>query len=415
MTTLKIDNPTPQAAIFERPTTLFTAGELGRVGVAVTMLVALGTAIIIVQAAMMGYNSLAQAAPKAILDGAVIAMLIGRTRRWRTLALLGPVYGLVLLLQTGIVYLPFIMTLAAVAGAGIGALFSRWHRLAGLMLAAVLYELLAGAGRPLHIYFATGGGDEPLLWIFYFIEWPLRIGGALLGVWIGWRFRAAPAERSIARSSSRAAMPSGRPKVRTQARNRISPAIKLSIAMVGCMLPMFIEPWHWLGLLAGGYLMFAVVCGLRRGVLAVVLGLVWLWLMYALASYLWHQDIDRVVDLLRTVVLRFMPLMFSAAVVAATIRRVELVRLLRRWRLSPAIVLPLSSTLRAVPVARRQFIADWALLRSSEDWRGPFTPVLRPLWVMRGLIEPQFRHWAGLLAEPGNTNRYTAPSTTFQE
>jgi len=346
---------------------------------------------------MMGYNSLAQAAPKAILDGAVLAMLVGRARRWRTLALLGPVYGLVLMLQTGIVYLPPIMTLASIAAAVCGYVVSRLHRLAAVACAAVVFELLAGAGRPLHIYFGTGGGNEPLLWVFYFLEWPLRVGGALVGVWIGWRFRPnpdaittsrnAPATSSIRRSGRRT-----HPAV-------LSPATKLCLAMVGCVVPMFVEPWWALGTIAAGFIAFGLLCGLRWGLIIALIGLAWVWVMYSLASYLWHQDMNRVVDLLRTVVLRFAPLTCSAAVIMGTLRPVQLVRVLRRWRLSPVIVLPLATSLRALPAARRRMTHDLATLRASREWRGPLTPLIKPHVVVRRLFVPQFHHFASQLVE----------------
>jgi hypothetical protein len=357
------------------------------------MMVVLGTAIIVVQSMLTGYNSLAQAAPKAIVDGAVVALLIGRRRRWRQLALLGPVYGLVLLGQTGVIYLPPIMTLAAACAAVAGAALSRLGRAAAIAAAAVVFELLAGAGRPLHIYFGTGGGDEPLLWLLYLLEWPLRIGGALVGVWIGLRCVAAPA----AGPAPRPARPAGRRPRR--AVGRIGPGLTLTIAILGCLVPMLIEPWSALAVAAGAYVLFAWLAGVRRGLLLAIGGLLWVWVFYAAASYLWHHDWARVIDLLRTVVLRFMPLTCSAAAIMTTVRPVELVRVLRRWRLSPVILLPLASALRALPPARRRLIEDLGSLRAGREWRGPLTPLLRPIIVTRALFTPQFRHFAGLLAE----------------
>lgn len=367
-------------------------------GVAVTMLLVLGTAIILVQTALTGYNSLLQCAPKAILDGSVIAMLMGRGRRWRQLALLGPVYGLVLLLQTGIVYLPIVVTAAAVAGALTGALVHRAgvRRLGAVLGAAVVYELLVGAGRPLHIYFGTGGGDEPLLWLFYFLEWPLRIVGVGVGVWIGWRYRV-PAGAAIAMPG-----PTVTP-VRVGAGSRrprgVGPTAVLGLALAGCVLPMVYDAWWWLGGLAGLYMLIGWATGLRRGLAYALVGLAWAYGAYALASYVWHQDAGRLVDLVRTVVLRFMPLTISAAMILATLRPVELVRVLRRWGVSPAVLLPLSSSLRALPAARRRLMSDVKALRTSEGWRGPLTPVLRPRMTVRALFAPQFHHWAGRLAE----------------
>lgn len=60
----------------------FSLRELSRVGTATTMLVVVGTAIVVVMTIMLGhYNSLAHCGPKAVLDGAIIALLIGRHGR----------------------------------------------------------------------------------------------------------------------------------------------------------------------------------------------------------------------------------------------------------------------------------------------------------------------------------------------
>ncbi len=378
-------------------TRLFDWAELRRVGVAVTMMVVLGTAIIMVQAALMGYNSLAQAGPKAIVDGAVIAMLIGRTRRWRTLALLGPVYGLVLLFMTGIIYLPAIMTLAAAGGAVAGRLLHRLHRLTALCVADVVFELLAGAGQPLYIYFGTQGGDEPLLWSMYLLEWPLRIAGALMGVWLGRRFRARRDSPTRVISS-----PTAPPRRHQAARraSRIGAGTKLVIALFGCVAPMLIDAWSALAVIALLYLAFAWVTGVRRALLWTLFGLVWIWCFYALASFLWHHDWHRVIDLIRTLLLRFMPLTLSAAVIMLTVPPREMVRTFRRWRVSPVILLPVATALRGLAPARRRVAAELAALKQSDRWRGPLTPLLRPITVASALFVPLFHQWAGQLAEP---------------
>lgn len=183
--------PDLSAELTTQPNAAFTPRELARVGIAATMIVFGGTVIILLMIMLLGhYNSLAHSFPKAVLDGAVIALLLGRSGRWRCLALLGVVYGLVLLMQVGVAYLPPVLALAGLLGVLAGATAGWVRRWLGVLVAAAAFEWAAGLGSPLKIFFGTGDANEPFLWGLWFAEWPLRISGAVVGVLLAWRWAA---------------------------------------------------------------------------------------------------------------------------------------------------------------------------------------------------------------------------------
>ena len=107
----------------------FTSRELSLVGLASSMMIAGGFAIVILQSALGGYNSLAQALPKGVLDGAVLALLMGQTRRWRLIVLLGGVVGTFLgLVAPAVPYLLLVIGLAGTASAICGWMASAVSR-----------------------------------------------------------------------------------------------------------------------------------------------------------------------------------------------------------------------------------------------------------------------------------------------
>lgn len=378
---------------------LFTRAELARVGTTVTMMVVLGTAIIVAQILALGhYNSLAHCAPKAMLDGAALTLLLGRRGRWRCLALLGVVYGLVLCVQIGVVYLIVVMAAAGFVAAAAGRLLSPLHRILAVAIAAILYELLAGGGTPLRILFGTRDGNEPLLWALWLAEWPLRIAGAAAGVWLARRWaQTPPAPAAVVPPAAGPKQMNRRRPTRT---SRPGPAgARLAASMAACIVPMAINDLRWLGILALGYLLYAAASGLRQRLLSAAAGLIWSFLVFALASYLWHHDPARVLDLFRTFVLRFAPLTFSSLVLVSTVRPVAVIRLLRRLGVPGFVLLPLAQVARCLPESQRQFQGQMAHLRTTGVWRGPLSALRHPRQVFGALFGPPLRHWAGQLAE----------------
>ena len=392
----------------ERHNAAFDLTELRRVGTAATMVVVCGTIIIITMTMMLGhYNSLAHSGPKAVLDGAVIGLLVGRRGRWRCLALLGIVYGLVLLLQIGVFYLVPVMATAGIVAAGVGRAVSIAHRATAVVVAAIVYELLAGCGAPIKIYFGTGGRHEPFLWGMWFAEWPLRIIGAAAGVWLAGRWRRRRADAQAA-DDSVAEVDASSPDhdvVSThlpslpRARGVGAAALRLSVSILACVVPMMVESGRVLGLLAIASIGYALWAGLRRQIFGAMIGLLWGWLVFGLFSYLWHQDTARVADMLRTLVLRFTPITLASMVLVATTRPVDIVRLLRRCGVSRVILLPLASVIRDLPASRRELRRTMARLRRDGVWTGPLSLFRRPVPVIKGLFGPSVRRWADQLGE----------------
>lgn len=380
----------------------FTLRELRRVGTAATMLVVCGTVIILVMTMAMGhYNSLAHSGPKAVLDGAVIALLIGRQGRWRCLALLGVVYGLVLLLQVGVFYLLPVMALSGAAAALAGRSVQPLHRVAALFIAAVTYEVLAGSGAPIKIYFGTGGRSEPFVWGLWFAEFPLRIGGAMIGVWLAGRWLARRELRPEPASATRVVSSLPQTSRLPQTQCISDAAVRLTACIIACTLPMVLQSYLWLSVVAVCYIAFALWAGLRWGILHIILGLVWGWVIFGLLSYAWHHDMRLVLDLSRTLVLRFAPASLAAAVLVATVRPIDLVRLLRRLRFSHAILLPLASVVRGIPRSRLAMRNAIDSLRSQGHWTGPVSVLRHPVLVGRALMGLQVKQWVADLAEEG--------------
>lgn len=372
---------------------MFTSKELKRVGVAATMLVVCGTVVIIAMTMMLGhYNSLAHSGPKAAVDGVVIALLIGQHGRWRCLTLLGVVYGLVLLLQVGVFYLLPVTVVAAMLAAVAGRCVEPLHRPAAIVLAAITYELLAGCGAPIKIYFGTGGRSEPFLWGMWFAEWPLRIVGAAVGVWLAGRIRRSDA---IASESISTSSPPSRPK-----NHRSLPAgIAILMSLIACTLPLFIESGWILGLLAAAYIAYALLAGVRWGIFHAGLAMLWGWIVFGAFSYAWNRDLAIVFDFGRTLVLRFAPLTLGSIVLVTAVRPIEMLRFLRRLRLPAAVLIPFTMVMRSIPQARMTMRASIQRLRDQGHWRGPLSLFRRPGMIFRELLAPQVNRWARQLCD----------------
>jgi len=386
---------------------VFTLAEMRRVGTAVTMMVIGGTAIILVLLMAMGhYNSLSHTLPKAILDGVVIAMLIGRQSRWRCLWLLGVVNGLVLVLITGVAYLVPVMVVAGAVGALTGRLLSPIHRACAIAAAAAVFELLAGFGAPIKIYFGTGGRDEPFVWALWFAEWPLRIFGAIAGAWLAKRLTRWAEESSADETSAAANIPPAQPVHRRRttrvARGRSAAAVRLTASILACILPMLTQSPVILAALAVISVVYAVCVGLRWRVLYAMLGLLWGWLILSALSYLAHRDADRIIAMLWTFVARFTPLALASMALVMTTRPVDVIRVLRALRLPRVALLPLAHVVRAIPHSRQQISAGIHRLREDGIWTGPWSIFVRPVPIFRTLLQTQLRQWTRQLAEPGS-------------
>jgi hypothetical protein len=379
----------------------FTLQELRRAGVAATMIVVCGTLIIVAITMMLGhYSTLSHCGPKAVLDGAVVAMLLGNRGRWRCLALLGVVYGFVLLLQIGVLYLLPVMAFAGLLGAMAGWLVSWLHRGAALAAAAATYELFCGFGAPIQIYFGTGGSHEPVIWGLWLLEWPLRIGGATIGVWFmgRWLKSRKPAESfpAVRVESSPPHRPFNQLRL-TQ--NRRDAFVRLALCIIACTVPMGINSPTVLGGIGLFFVVYAWFVGVRRRILHAAAGLCWGWLAFGLMSYLWHHDVHRVLDLGRTLVLRFLPLTLASLVLASTVRPIDLIRLLRKLRLSSAVLIPLSTVARNLPRSRQMAHRSIDELKSRALWKGPASLLRRPIPVLRTLLGDQLSIWIDQLIE----------------
>ncbi len=385
------------------PRVVFTPRELGRVGAAATMMVFGGTVIILLMMAMMGhYNSLAHSGPKAVLDGAVIALLLGKQHRWRVLPLLGIVYGLVLLIQIGVPYLPIVLTFAGILGAVGGKTAGLINRRLGILIAAGLFTWAAGLGSPIKIYFGTADQHEPFLWGLWFAEWPLRIGGAWLGVMLTWRGWAKPSpvetiEPAIDAESQ--PLTHGMPGSRTVVRGVRPAALRLAMLLLAAILPLVIQKWSALTAITLLTLTYALVLGSSRRVLQTLLGIVWGWAVFAAASYLWHHDPDRVIDLIRTFALRFAPMALAAVVLIGTTRPVDVLRVLRHCKIPRAVLLPMAVVLRQIPQSRRELSHGFAQLRQKGQWKGPLSLFRNPSAVLGTLLFRPLQRWAQLLSD----------------
>lgn len=397
--------------IAARPSGLFARRELMRIGTAATMIFCGSAAIILALLPLVGYSGLAHAGPRAVLHGMIISLLIGHGTRWRCLALLGVVLGVFLgFIQPAIAPLFPIFAIAGLAGAAVGWSMMglpRWMALAG---GVVCFELLTSLGAPLRIYFATKDGHEPILWAAWLAEWPLRIAGGFIGVWLAMRWiqrrkgkptdppppvlvqLPLPEYREIGNIESA-------PPVESARHNQFLTALALFAAALACALPMVLQSWTALGIIAAAYLAYSLLMGLRKSLLHIAAALAWGWMIYALGSYLWHRDMDRVEDLGRTVVLRFAPMALAALVIIRRTSPLDVFRLLRKFRVSALVLIPLSILLRSGPRAKREVRHAWQNLQDSGLIRSRWSILRRPRPIILGLFGPTLRHWADRLVE----------------
>lgn len=368
---------------------MFTRGELKAVGAAAVLLTVLGTIVIVGMTIALGhYNSLAHAGPKAAVDGFVLALLMTGSRRWRCVALLGVVYGLVLFVQLGLPYIAAVIVMSGFGAAMVGRIAP--NRAIAALFAAIVFELLASLGAPLKILLATDG-QEPILWGMWLAEWPLRVVGIVVGVILARRFlQRQPIVSPIGESTI---------LLKNSVEKRVDPAISIVAAVVGATLPMWLTSWRALAVVAVFYLAYGLFAGLRRGLLGAVVAMIWGWAVFALASYLWHGDWHRVTDLGRTLVLRFWPMTIAAAVIAQCVRPIEMFQLLRRLHLPAAVLLPIAHVLRAIPVARRDFSRSVADLRRRRVLTGPMSLLLRPITIAKAVVVPVMSRFANDLTE----------------
>jgi hypothetical protein len=389
------------------PKGLFARRELMRIGTAATMIFCGSAAIVLSLMPLVGYSGLAHAGPRAVLHGMIISLLIGHETRWRCLALLGVVLGVFLgFIQPAIAPLFPIFALAGLAGAAVGWCMMglpRWMALAG---GVVCFELLTSLGAPLRIYFATKDGHEPILWAAWLAEWPLRIAGGFIGVWLAmrWLKRRQATENATASPQPSNALqpPATEPPTKAGHRfrtNQLLTALALFAAALACILPMAMQSWMALGIIAASYLVYSLLMGLRKSLLHIAAALAWGWMIYAFGSYLWHRDMDRVADLGRTVVLRFAPMALSALVIIRRTTPLDVFQLLRKFRVSALVLIPLSTLLRSGPRAKRDVRHAWQNLQHSGIIQSRWSILRRPRPIISGLFGPTLRHWADRLAE----------------
>jgi hypothetical protein len=381
---------------------MFTALELRRVAIATAMMAVLGTVVIVASIVILGhYNSLAHAGPKAIVDGLAIALLMSRAdARWRSLSLLGAVYGLVIFLQIGVAYLLPVLAFAGVVGAFAGRVASPLGRTVAVLAAVIAFELFASLGAPVKIYFATEGRSEPFLWGMWALELPLRAAGASIGAWLAIRWirrRAArpaialPVVRLVTLSDSTCSAACDRrcevARRCCRTRGPLDAGVRVAASTLATVLPMALHGWTALGIVAGASIGYGLWAGLRREFVGAVVGLFASFVVFGLASYAWHREPALVVDLIRSLVLRFMPIAIAGIVVVKTVRGCDLVRLLRSARLPGAITFTFASVLRELHGTAHHVKSSLASLRNV-----PFRR--RPIAAYREVIVPVARRFA---------------------
>jgi hypothetical protein len=313
--------------------------------------------------------------------------------------------------------LPFLLPVlvaAGVAGAAAGWMLHRIDRRLAVLGAAVAYCLAASAGFPVRILLATDG-NEPVLWGMWLAEWPLRIAGAAAGCWLAgcWLRRRGTGEHDAGaaiRASTtvhfrRDAHGISANKSRRQ-RRPARAALILAAAAVACVVPMLLHGWISLGLTAGGFVTLGFALGLTlRQAIHLLIAACWGWAIYGGASYLWHHDAARVLDLGRTLVLRFLPMAVTSVLILRTVRPADLVRVLRRAGLGAALILPLATAIRLLPAIGRDLTAQRQKLRDAGVWSRRSDPLRRPLAISRGLLGPVLSRLATRLAEPQISHR----------
>jgi hypothetical protein len=247
----------------------------------------------------------------------------------------------------------------------------------------------------------------------WFAEWPLRCIGASMGVWLALRWLArrnvVSAHRlEVVSAPSSQPVPSFSHSHRPIRRNPGSlrsttgawtAGMRLFLCAIACTVPMGIQSAYVLAAIAAAYVAYALWAGLRWRIVQTLLGLITGWVAFGALSYAWNRDLDRVIDLYRTLVLRFTPLMMASLVLVSTVRPVHLVRLLRKLRVSSAVLIPMSSVVRSIPQSRRMFRESLETMRAQGIWTGPMSLLRRPGQVIRGLLGPQVKRWANELAE----------------
>lgn len=381
---------------------MFTPLELRRVAIATAMMTVLGTIVIVASIVILGhYNSLAHAAPKAVVDGLAIALLMSRSEsRWRSLLLLGAVYGLVIFLQIGVVYLLPVLALAGAVGAATGRLAKPLGRTASLLAAAIAFEMFASLGAPVKIYFATEGRSEPFLWGMWALELPLRAAGALIGAWIAIRWLrrratmpaiALPVVRPDTLSASTCFAACNRrcefARRCFRTRGPFDAGVRVTASALATVLPMALHGWAALGVVAAASIAYGLWAGLRREFVGAIAGLFASFVVFGIASYAWHRDPAIVMDLVRSLVLRFMPIAIAGIVIVKTVRGCDLVRLLRLARLPRPITFTFASVLRELHATAHHVKSSLAALRGMPIRR-------RPIAAYRDVIVPVARRFA---------------------
>jgi len=350
-------------------------------------MVVLGTIVIVgITLAFGHYNSLLHSGPKALTDGLAIGLLVLTQRRARCVLLLGAVYGLVMLMQIGLPYVAVIMVIAASLAAVGGVMAKRSGMFATAVIVAVVFELLAGFTAPVKILLATSDAREPVLWALWLGEWPLRIVGAVLGVVLARRMLRRTDVAMPSQAPSQVSLPTlAQPRA---TRSATFAGVVVCAIMIAGLVPMMLHSWLALAILAAAFVVYGLLAGLRSSLVRVLLAMVWGWATFALASYLWHRDVDRVIDLARTLVLRFLPMAIAAAVMVRCVRPVTFVRLLRRLRTPGVILLPLAAVARAIPRAQRQLHAALAECRGKSARSLPGMLLRHPIKTIRSTFVP---------------------------
>lgn len=378
----------------ESPSTLIRS--LNRVGIAATLMIAGGIAIVLMLMPLVGYNSLAQSLPKAILDGVVLMLLMGQRTAWRYLALLGVAVGLFLgFVMPAYPHLLVLMSVASGCAMAAGWTVERMRlgRFAAVVTAGIAWVLLTSTGKPLQIWLGTADGNEPLLWSLYFAEWPLRIIGVTLGISLiqrGWLSEDASVREPLISAAATAPGSSRTRKLRgvwSRQEETRRAAFAAVLALAACSLPMIAQQWWQLSVIMLAFVVMTVLLGLRQAGFHAAIAVTWGWLIFALASLLWHGEVWRAMDLGRTFWLRFMPMTLCAMLIITTIRPVAMFRLFRQVRLPAVVLLPVATVLRLLPAVGRDLRHEVAMLKSSGVWTSRWSVLRQPVRIGSALLE----------------------------
>jgi len=387
----------------------FESREVKRVGIASTLMIAGVIAVVLTLLPVFGYSSLAQAFPKSIVDGGVVGLLVGLSGRWRTLILLGAVVGL--FLGTVMPAIPVLFVVYGVAGllaAFAGKSFDSIDRRCAIAVAGLVFTTIAGGLFPLQVILGTKEGDEPILWMFYGLECFVRVPGSIIGGMLAVRYlhapkRAKPAVQTL-RQQPADAIPqtklsddpaqsprrseSSKSARRKRSRDPYLAAFLLVMTVLGSTLLLAVENAMILGSVVCIYISIALAMRKPLAVVVVSLTLLWTWAIFATASYVWHQDLDRVVDLGRTLFLRFFPMTMGAVLIVSSVSPVAMFKVLRVARLPGVLLLPFSQILRAAPLLTRDIKSRSDQLRKQGIWQGRFFPLRRPVFTAKNVLLP---------------------------